>query len=186
MIFASIGIYALSRSAEPGQEHPKNWLVLAVFVFVFSILSYEVALGLITASICWIGWHVYSGKSGPWRRHTASLKGIAATAAVLAAVWVVKMMMQSRFVYHHRFFRALAYLGQIIPNTAVQSVRFNLWAYGLHMPVVLASLYKHSALGRGAAGTAVVLSGLVAMYLWRRFSLPMQAFSSGMDWIFKA
>jgi hypothetical protein len=163
MTFALIGICALFRSIRPEEHHPKMWLVLAAFALVLSILSYEVALGLIAASVGMIAWRKYRDTRAS-SRTAIGLGGIAATAAVLLLVGMIKSRMQARLTYHHHF---LTHLGALFRHGLAQALQFNLWTYGLHAPAVLVSLYRHSAISGTATVTAVLVAGLVIAYLWR-------------------
>lgn len=49
MAFAFLGVYALLRSLRREGKYSNTWVALAVLSFVLSVLSYEVALGLIVA-----------------------------------------------------------------------------------------------------------------------------------------
>lgn len=164
MAFALLGIYALSRSARPDEKHSMKWVALAVSVFVLSILSYEVALGLIIASFGIIGWRKYIEIRGSSRFSLSNLGGIAGTAAALLVVSIVKARMQTVVVYHHHFF---ARLGERSWRAFDQAVLFNLWTYGLHMPFLLIRLYRESALSLAATGVAAIIASVVTAYLWR-------------------
>ena len=56
MAFAMVGLYALLRSVRAVEQHSGRWVALAVSTLVLSILSYEVVLGLIFASLAAIAW----------------------------------------------------------------------------------------------------------------------------------
>ncbi len=47
-----------------------------------------------------------------------------------------------------------------------QAVLFNLWTYGLHLPWVIASLWREQVLGIGAMGAATISGTAVAIALW--------------------
>ena len=166
--FAFLGFFGLLRSIRPEEQHPKRWVVVAVVVMVLSILSYEVSLGLIAASLVVVGWRRLRDRGAASSHIIKSLGGIAVTAAVLLLVGFVKSRMQTRLTYHHHLF---THLGGLVWHGIVQAVRFNLWTYGLHLPVVLASLYRHSALSGTAVGTAALIASLVTSYLWRYLGL---------------
>ena len=164
MAFALLGIYALSRSVRPGEKHSMKWMALAVSAFALSILSYEVALGLIIASFGIIGWLKYFEIRGSSKSGLANLGGIAGTAAALLLVLIVKARVQTRVVYHHHFF---ALLGERSWHAFEQAVLFNFWTYGLHMPSFLIRLYRESALSVAATGVATIIALVVTAYLWR-------------------
>ncbi len=164
MAFAMLGIYALSRSVRHEEPHAVNWLALAVSAFVLSILSYEVALGLIIGAFGVIGWRKYteirrSSKSSP-----ASLGYLAGTLVALLLVAIAKARMQTMVVYHHHFF---ARLGERIWHVIVQAFLFNFWTYGLHMPSLLVRLYRESALSWAAISVAALIASVITVYLWR-------------------
>ena len=164
MAFALLGIYALSRSVRPEEQHSMRWVALAASAFVLSTLSYEVALGFIIASFGIIGWRKYIEIRGSSRSSLASQSGIAGIAAVLLLVSIVKARMQVMVVYHHHFF---ARLGERSWHALDQAVLFNFWTYGLHMPSLLIRLYRESALSLAAICVAAIIASVVAAYLWR-------------------
>lgn len=164
MAFALLGIYALSRSVQPTEQHSMKWLALAVSAFVLSILSYEVAIGLIIGSLGVIGWRKYVEARHSSKSSWTPLRYIAGTAAVFLMISIAKARMQTMVVYHHHFF---AHLGERSWHALDQAVLFNLWAYGLHMPSLLIGLYRESAVSFAAMGTAALIAAVVMAYLWR-------------------
>ena len=164
MAFAFIGIYALSRSMRLEASNPARWLALAVLALVLSILSYEVALGLIIASLLITGWRGYVETRKDTQRRFPNLASVAGVAGVLLLIGMVKTRLQTRIVLSHYTFKDLVHL---VRHFVVQAIQFNLWTYCLHMPWVLLSLSRHSALSSAAVGTATILAFLVTAYLWR-------------------
>ena len=164
MAFAFIGIYALSRSMRLEASNPARWLALAVLALVLSILSYEVALGLIVASLLITGWRGYVETRKDTQRRFSNLASVAGVAGVLLLIGIVKTRLQTRIVLSHYTLKDLAHL---VRHFVVQAIQFNLWTYCLHMPWVLLSLSRHSALSSAAVGTAIILAVLVTAYLWR-------------------
>ena len=164
MAFAFLGIYGLLRSVRTEGKHKTAWLVLAFLALALSILSYEVAFGIIAASLGVMGWVSYRDARASSHSALRSIGGIACTALVLLLVIWVKSRIQKNVTYHHRFF---THLWGLIWHSIVQALQFNLWTYFLHMPVVLASLFRHSALSHAAAATAIVLFCVVTVYFWR-------------------
>ena len=92
------------------------------------------------------------------------LGGVAIATAVLLAVGLVKTRMQSQISYHHHFF---THLGALTWQAIVEAAQFNLWTYSLHIPAVLAALYRRSAMTPPAFGVSAVIACLVSAYLWR-------------------
>lgn len=164
MAFALLGVYALLKSVRPEEKHPAKWTVLAATALLLSILSYEVAVGLIICSLGIAGWRRYAENRGSTRRRLAGLAGVAGTAAVLLLVWITKTRMQTMIVYHHHLFKRL---GILTWHAIGQAVLFNFWTYALHMPFVLIRLYRDSALSFAAMGTATIVTAAVMAYLWR-------------------
>jgi hypothetical protein len=167
MALALLGIYALLRSARQNEPHPKMWSALAVISMVLSILSYEVAAGLIVATIGILGWRRVADSRVLRKQRFARLGGIAATAAVLLVVGIMKIRAQNRIAYHHHLLRFLPRLGRLSLHAMTQAIQFNFWTYGLKMPRVLLSLYRHSALSVAALAIATIIAFCVAAYLWR-------------------
>jgi hypothetical protein len=167
MIFALCGIYAMLCSIRAGTQHPMKWLALSIFAFVLSLLSYEVALGLIFASLAVIGWRRYRESGTSPKRGFAAIAGVAVTMLVLLAVGVAKSRMQSSIADNHFILRMSRKLGGMIVHSVIQAIQFDLWTYCLHMPWVVASLWRHSALSAGAIALAVIISISVYVYLWR-------------------
>ena len=164
MAFALVGIYALLRWNSSAESRPAMWLGFTVASLVLSLLSYEVPAGLIIAAFGTIGLRRYLH----WRRGEklpiATLTSIMATVAVLLLVGIVKAMLQTRiefphFIPHHFIEHSAHVLSQ--------AVRFLFWTYGLHMPAVLISLYRHSALSVAAVSVSVLIASPVAAYFWR-------------------
>ena len=164
MAFAFLGIYGLLRSVRTEGKHKAAWLFLAFLALALSILSYEVAFGMIAASTGVIAWLSYRDARAASQRALRRMGGIACTAAVLMLVIWAKVRIQKNVTYHHHFF---THLWGLIWHSIVQALQFNLWTYFLHMPVVLASLFRRSALSHAAAATAIVLFCLVTAYFWR-------------------
>ena len=163
MAFAFLGICASSRSVRAEEEHRTAWAFLAFLALALSILSYEVAFGMVAASLGVIGWRSYRDSRALSNRTLRTLGGIAGTAVVLLIVILTKFRMQKNVSYHHHFF---THFRGLIWHAIVQAFQFNLWTYFLNMPVVLAGLYRHSALSFVAAAMATVLFSLVTAYLW--------------------
>jgi hypothetical protein len=164
MAFAMLGLYTLLRSGRASEQHSKTWMAIAISGLVLSILCYEVALGLIVASLAVITWRRYRIVRAPGPRALAKLGGVAIATVVLLAVGILKTLMQTRISYHHHL---TARLGAYTWHAIVQSVLFNFWTYGLHMPAVLTALDRQSALTMPAFGSASVIALLVAAYLWK-------------------
>lgn len=164
MAFAFLGIFALSRSVRTEEEHRTGWALLAFLALALSILSYEVAFGMIAASLGVIGWMSYRDSRASSKRALRRVGGIAGMAAVLLVVILVKFRIQKNVSYHHHFF---THFWGLIWHAIVQAFQFNLWTYFLNMPAVLAGLYRHSALSLAAAAMAAVLFSPVTAYLWR-------------------
>jgi len=164
MVFAFLGIYALLRATRFEQQHSRKWEVLAILALVLSVLSYEVAIGLIIASFAAAAWRIYMAVPASSQRAYTKWAGIAIATAVLLAVGILKNRIQTRISYHHHFF---THLGALTWHAIVQAVRFNFWTYCLHMPAVLVALHRRSALTSTAVCTAAVIACIVTAYLWR-------------------
>jgi len=164
MAFALLGICGLMRSVRPEVQRPSAWVAFGALALVLSFLSYEVAAGLIFATVGVIAWRRYHELTRHRKRTLAGLTGLACATAVLFVVGILKIRMQTRMSYHHHFF---THLGALIWHAIIQAVQFNFWTYGLHMPAVLAALYRQSALSVIAFGSAATITCLVAAYLLR-------------------
>ena len=167
MTFAFLGILALSRSFRQEESHPKMWLAVAVLSLLASVLSYEVALGLIVASVAMIGWREF-GRNRDWRRHgSAKLIGLAIPILVLLSVGIFKALTQNRIVAHNRVPFFLTHFVELTWLTVNQAIQFCFFSYGLKMPGVLMSLYRQSALDWAALSVSAIVTFLVAAYLWK-------------------
>jgi len=164
MAFAFLGIYGLLRWVRMDGKRKTAWLTLAFLALSLSILSYELAFGMIAASLGLIGWMSYRDAQGLLKGALRRMGAVAGTAAVLLLVIWAKFRTLREVTYHHRFF---THFWGLIWHSIVQAFQFNLWTYFLHMPAVLGGLYRHSALSHAAAATAAVLFCLVTAYLWR-------------------
>ena len=163
LTLALLGIYALQRSQRDSERHRMLWMMAAVVVFVLSILSYEVAAGLIAAALVHSGWRLWQSNNGK-SKEIARIAGIGIVTCAIAAVGLVKARMQTRMVYHHHFLHALARIGGATKHATTQAVLFNFWTYGLHMPSVLASLARQQALTFTAITVSVCVATVVAIY----------------------
>lgn len=165
MVFALLGIYALLISIRPGVKHPLRWVLLAAAAIVLSVLSYEVALGFVVASLAVIGWYVFThGNRSSQRTSWLRLGYVAAPAAILMLVVIVKGRLETLLVYHHHLFK---HFGALVWHALAQAVLFNFWTYGIHMPFLLVSLHRDSALSAPAFCTAAGIVSIVTAYLWR-------------------
>lgn len=165
MAFALFGIFALLRSVKPESRISKTWAALAGLAFVLSVLSYEVALGLIVASFVMVGVRAYIDARATSQRPSRRIAGLLIPAVVLLPVGLVKAWKQTRIAIPAHFPH---HLGQRMLNAVVQSLQFNLCTYGVKMPAVLVSLYRHSALSLPAVCCASIVALLVSAYLWIR------------------
>jgi MFS family permease len=167
MGFALFGIVALLRAIEPQEQSTKTWFALAMFSFTFSVLSYEVAAGLIAGAIALAGWRsMVTARRLPAHRH-ARLFGIVGVVVALAVVGYLKTLAQHRIASHHHFVGFLRRLGPLGLRAVSQAIQFNLITYGWKMPGVLLSLLGHGALSGVAWAVAAILAACVAVYLWR-------------------
>jgi hypothetical protein len=167
LLFAFLGIYGLWRSVRPEVQRSASWVTLGAIALVLSFLSYEIAVGLIVASVGVLGWRQYRQFRRSPKRNPEDLAGLASAVAVLLAVGIVKSHFQSRIVIHYHLFRFLGRLGGLTAHALVQAVRFNFWTYGLHLPAAVVSLYRHSALSKSAIAMATVIAFSVTAYLWK-------------------
>lgn len=164
LAFALLGILALKRSVRPDREHAARWVALAIPALIFSILSYEVAVGLIVASLGTVGWQAYNDIRASSKPKYTRIGILAGAGTIFLGVLFAKTRLQSAVVYHHHFIQRL---GERTGHAAVQAVQFNFWTYCLHMPVVLINLYRDSALHFAAFATAALIALAVTVYLWR-------------------
>jgi hypothetical protein len=168
MAFAFLGICALLRSGRSEDRCSKTWLALAVVSLTLSILSYEVALGLIVASLVLLGTREYLRMRAESRLTSRHLGAFVIAIIVLLLVCILKVRMQTRITTHGHFLKYfLAHIKQQSWHAVVQAVQFNFWSYGLKMPAVLVNLYRHSALSLAAVCSASLIAILVAAYLWK-------------------
>ena len=173
--FACCGVYALWKSMNGEGGRSKLWLILALVTMGLSILAYEVTFGVIAGAVAIAGWRMYKSARASSRSVFSAIGSILCLGAVLLLVVLAKARMQTRVTYHHHFFSRL---WRLLGHGFSQAIQFNLWTYGLHMPVVLVGLYRHSALSGAAVCTAILVGVLIAAYLWRTLdssSLPTPA-----------
>ncbi len=166
MAFALLGIYAFLRSIRPEGRRPASWGVLGTLALVLSFLSYEVAIGLIIASVGVIGWRQYHQIRRSPKGTLAGLAGLAGAAAVLLTVVSVKSRLETRVEFGHHILRFVGRLGELSAHALVLAVQFNFWNYVLHMPAVVLSLYRDSALSNSAIAIATIIALSVTAYLW--------------------
>lgn len=163
-LFTYLGIFALARSVEKKDSHPKLWLMLAMIAMTLSVLSYEVEFGLIAATILVAAWRTYQRFQTTAPRDIGGIIGIVCLGAELLAVVIAKTRVETRIAYHHHLFGRF---WELLGHAASQAFQFNLWTYGLRMPVLLAELYRNSALSGLSIDIAVLVASATALYLWR-------------------
>lgn len=161
--FALAGVYAMLRAAQAGEKRWPAWAICAALAMALSVLSYEIAFGIIAASVVLLGWMMYERDRAEAGRFPRRLAGVAGMAAVLLVLVAVKAHEETRIVYHGHFF---GHFWKLIWHALGQSVLFDFWTYGLHMPVVLTDLYRQSALSIAAVIASGAVFALVAAYLW--------------------
>jgi hypothetical protein len=164
LVFAIFGIYALLRSNRSAKIRRTIWLGSALLSLVLSFLSYEVAAPLIVATIGAIGVHRYLGWRRTQRFSIAALAGIMATMFVVLLVGILKARLQTRMAFPHIIPRHFVEHSEHVLS---QAVRLQFWTYGLRMPAVLISLYRHSALTVSAVSVSILVACAIAAYFWR-------------------
>jgi hypothetical protein len=173
MGFAFLGILALSRSFRREESHRTKWLVVAVLSSLASVLSYEVALGMIVAGLAMIGWREFARNRGSHAHRFASMAWLSVPVAVLFVVGMVKALSQERLLVHRKIPTFLTHFGELSRKAIIQGVQFCFWNYGIRMPAVLIALYRHSAIGLGAVAVSIIVAVLVAAYLWKYMEAPV-------------
>src|SRR6185503_2998850 len=164
MLFALAGIAAMLRYASPSGSRKAPWLAAASTCFVASILSYEVALGIIVASIVVVAWRTFRRSSGEHR--ALSILPPLGVALPIVLFGLLKILFQHRYVLHHRI--PLFWLrGEIWKLAAFHAFQFNLGNYVFRLPSVLASLYRQSAITAGSAAAAAAVAILLTLYFLR-------------------
>ena len=87
MLFAFAGVFALLRLVRIDARHSKAWAAVAVVSFGLSILSYEVAFGMIAASLLVAAYLAYRNERVSLKR---ILVGFAGIGALLAGIVLAK------------------------------------------------------------------------------------------------
>jgi uncharacterized membrane protein len=169
MALALFGIYALLRSIQPRARWTQAWTALATLAMVLSLLSYEVAVGLIAASLVALGWSRYHQTRNAPKRRFRGLAGLASAAAMLLIVGIVKSQLQTRFVYDHHILRFLGRFGELSWHAAAQAIKFNFWIYALCMPAVVLALHRNAAISGTAFAVSTVITLFVTVYVFWRF-----------------
>ncbi len=183
MALAFLGIYALLRSVPTEQNNSTKLAVIAAVSLVLSLLSYEVALGLIIAVVGFVCVRKLAGLRSRSKLEISKLVGISITMIALLACGIIKLLMQTRMAFPHRF---PAHFTQHTVHILTQAVRFNFWTYGLHMPAALLGLYRHSALSGPAVSCAFIVALSAAIYLSRSMgssAIPSRKTSLGLIFI---
>jgi hypothetical protein len=167
MVFAVFGIHAMLRSVRREERSLNKWSIVAIVSLVLSLFSYEVALGLIFASIVVVAWRLHINGSTASNSVFAKLASLAAIGALLLLVVLIKARNQQRMAYHHHFFPRL---GALTWHAIVQSLKFMFWTYGVRLPFVLRTLWSDSALSITAFCVATVITCLTCIYLSRQMT----------------
>jgi len=162
MAFAFLGIYSMLKAVRKDGDNQTKWAFLAFIALALSLLSYEVAFGLIAGSLVLLCWMSYRDSSASSNR-SVKMGVISSAVALLLLVMLAKFRRQRNVTFHGHFF---THVWGSIWHLIVQAVQFNLWTYFLHLPVILASLYRHSAFSFAAVATAAAVFCFVTAYLW--------------------
>ena len=169
MIFAFLGICAFLRGLALQSRRNTMWLGISTILFALSLLTYEVAVGLIAAAVAtalWKKWRALRNSGKPVRSMVRDLAGLL---ALLIFVFTVKAMHQSRVpLTRHSVTRLLEQMPVFIAHAFSQFVRFDFWTYGIRLPKILVGFYRQNALSPIAIISAIAISLLTAAYLWRK------------------
>jgi len=166
MLFALLGIYAIFHLTRPQATCKSCWGVLTAASFTLSLLSYEVSLGLIAATLGVASLRLLRAAPQATRDNATAKRWIAASTLLLLLVGIAKSAMQDRIVFHHHLLHFLGSLWKITAHALGQAVTFNLWSYGLHLPWVIVALWRQSTLDGTAVGVAVACGTLLTVALW--------------------
>jgi hypothetical protein len=162
-LFAYLGLYALARSIRSNDGHAAPWLVAALLAMGLSFLSYEVEIGVMGVSAA-IALYLLYRRARASGHSSRALAGVTGLSVALLAIAVLRARSQTEVTYHHHFFGRI---WRLLGHTGSQAIQFNLWTYGLHMPVVLARLYLHSVFSVSAICVSVLLACAILVYLLR-------------------
>jgi len=163
--FAFLGTWSISRGTHGNAVRPAKWFILGAALFTLSFLSYEVMLGWIVASIVLVTGRSYMANRKamePQRR----LRGILLVVVPLIIVGLLKIASQRYISTHHHFFANLALH---LRDAIAQAIEFNFWSFGLKLPMLIATLLRHSALDWNSAASAGLVGVIAIAYLWRNF-----------------
>ena len=175
MLFALIGIGALLRAIDPKERREFFWFACAAGGFVLSILTYEVALGVIAATLTLAAWLCHRKVDWPADQRRRRLAGILLVAAPLLVLGLFKISRQQRYVLHHHIPKFLLHFEKPVWQAMVEAVRFIFWNCVLRLPHVLAALFQEGTFTAGSVAISAVIFVGVAAYLWRagdRVSVP--------------
>jgi hypothetical protein len=165
--FACLGIYALQKLIGSKGKYAVQWTSVALVALTLCFLSYEVSMGIIAAALAYTAWRWWrEARASPETRLSVMI-GIVAVTLALLSVGLTKLMMQTRIVYHHHFFRSVAQIGNLISHAMVQGVVFNCWSYGMHLPAVLVAMYRSQALTFSSLAVATIVAVSVSAYVWK-------------------
>lgn len=160
--FAFLGTWFTTRAVSQGVRNPAKWFAVGAALFTLSFLSYEVMLGWIAASIGFVIVRSYLRS-----RRTVGMKRVPRSVIVviipLVITGMLKVLTQKYISRHHHF---LGNLGLHARDALEQAIQFNFWSFGLKMPLLLVTLYRHSALSWNSVVLATILAVLVIAYLW--------------------
>lgn len=165
LAFALAGIYALHRSARAEELRPKTWLFAAILAFALSILSYEVSLGLIAASIALVAWDKCRRAKASGQSTRVTLAGIAVLFASIVLLLAVKAHFQSRVVIHYNVSGFFSQLPLWLWNELVRTGSFNFWDYVLRLPAVLKALIRGHDLNSVSYIAAAAIGTFVAIHI---------------------
>ena len=166
VLFALIGIYSMLRLSKAQRSATPLWGAIAAASFILSLLSYEVAVGLIAAVLVLKWVRLLRAEPGSNAGIPSAKYWVAGITLSLIAVGIAKTATQERFRYHGHPLHFLGGIGRMVVHGAWGAMTFNLWTYGAHLPWVIVSLARQSALGVAALSVATITAIAVITLVW--------------------
>lgn len=160
--FFFLGLYAALRAVRGGRECSLCLKAVSILSFSVALLSYEVIIGLLPASLLLIGYRMYTKRRGNGDKpHALIFPGLGyllVAAAWLGLVLLYKVQVSPRasFSLQHPSSRAI---GEIVWDVVEQTISFNMFRYGANLPRSAFALYRFS----GAGGWVAIIAGVIAI-----------------------
>ena len=168
LAFFFLGLYAGLRAVRSGRTGSLCLQAASILSFAFGLLSYEMTIGMVAASLVLIGYRIRTKhRDNGFELHSSILHGMGyflIASVSLGLVFLFKMQVDTRFTHHYRP-PFLDHMEELVWHGMGQTIRFNVLQYGTGLPRAALTLYRSSGAGAQPAIIAGVIAISVLLYL---------------------